>query len=509
MNQILHILRKDMRRHWPEIVASVLLLAAFVWREPREWRLWQGLPAASEYLMQFVGPLLVIGWTFLILRVIHEESLVGDRQFWVTRPYEWEKLLAAKVLFLVIFVNVPLFVAQMVLLKEAGFGIRSNLLNLMRMHLADWSFLLIAIVLAAITRGLGQAVLVGIGATVALIGAGVLVSQIPASSMGPVAPIWDAVEGWVYLAVSLVVIWWQYARRNTWRSRLLLLATAGLALVVQLVTPYNRLIDEQYPAKDESRQPVRVTFAVMEPRPKKPGTRDWPLQEWPIQIPLRLSGMASGRMVSVKGIRVVVDGTEGMRWDSGWQAGGPELWPDESLSYVNFQMKREWYDKLRAIPLKLRMTLALTEVAETNEQEILVGSGEFAIPDVGTCWNRPGMPWIQCRAAVRRPGAIASVAGTIESCSRAPSEGSPVNVTTLHALLWIPEPDVNPGISPVQTFALNFYASSGLLAGREDQRKIVICPGTPMRLAKPKTVGHSRIEFETPEIRLEEYRVDF
>jgi hypothetical protein len=509
MNQILQILRKDMRRHWPETVASMLLLAAFVWREPGEWGLWERAPNASEYLLQFVGPLLVISWGFLILRVIHEESLVGDRQFWVTRPYEWKKLLAAKVLFFVIFVNVPLFVAQVVLLKEGSFGIGSNLLNLMRMHLADWSFLLIAIVLAAITRGLGQAVLVGIGAAVAAIGAGALVSQIPASSMGPVAPIWDALEGWVYLAASLVVIWWQYARRSTLRSRALLMATAALAFLVQLITPYNKLIDEQYPAKDESRQPVRIAFAVMEPRAKKPGTQDWPLREWPIRVPLRLSGMASDRVVSVKGIRVVVEGTAGIRWDSGWQAGGPELWPDESLSYVNFQMKSEQYDKLKAIPLKLRMTLALAEMMETNVQEIALGNGEIAIPNVGTCWNRPGLAWIQCRAAVRRQGAMASVAGAIGSCARGPSEGNPVNAKILHALLWAPQPDVNAGISPVQTFTLTFSPSSGLLASPEDQGKIVICPETPMRLAKPKIVGQSRIEFETPEIRLEEYRVNF
>jgi len=30
--------------------------------------------------------------------VVHAESLVGDRQFWITRPYEWKKLLTAKAL---------------------------------------------------------------------------------------------------------------------------------------------------------------------------------------------------------------------------------------------------------------------------------------------------------------------------------------------------------------------------------------------------------------------------
>jgi hypothetical protein len=509
MNQILHILRKDTRRHWPEIGSSVLLLATFVWREPRQWGIEQGTRYASEYLLQFIGPLLVISWGFLILRVVHEESLVGDRQFWVTRPYEWEKLLASKVLFLVVFVNVPMLIAQLVLLKVAHFEIFPNLVNVLQVQLANWTFLIIAIVLAVITRGLAQAVLVGIGATLAAIAAGVLISQIPGSSMSPVVPMWDAVEGWLYLLVGLSVILGQYARRNTWPSRLFLLATAALVLVIQLVTPYNKLIGDEYPRRDESQQPVKVAFAITQPWERTASTRGWPLPEWPIQVPLSLSGIASDHVVKIRGFRVVIEMPGDIPWNSGWQAGGPELWPDENLSYVNFQIKSELYDRLKATPLKLRMTLALTEIMETNVQEIVIGEGEFAVPNVGTCFNRLSMPWIQCRAAVRRPGVMASVAGTTESCSQASSERSPVSGATLHTLLWAPTPDVNPGISPVQAFGLNFSASNGLITRPEDRRRIVICPGTRMRLGKPKIVGHSRIEFETPEIRLEEYRVAF
>lgn len=45
-------------------------------------------------------PALILFWVFLTLRVVHGETLVGDRQWWVTKPYEWWKLLLAKELFL-------------------------------------------------------------------------------------------------------------------------------------------------------------------------------------------------------------------------------------------------------------------------------------------------------------------------------------------------------------------------------------------------------------------------
>ena len=98
MNQIIHIFRKDMRRHWREIALSLAILAAFAWNDSRRWepRRFDENPWLP-FLSQWLGVMVLIGWFLLIVRVIHDEVLVGDRQFWVTRPYEWKKLLGAKV----------------------------------------------------------------------------------------------------------------------------------------------------------------------------------------------------------------------------------------------------------------------------------------------------------------------------------------------------------------------------------------------------------------------------
>jgi hypothetical protein len=37
MKQVLHILKKDIRHHWPEILISLAVLAAYVWNEPDQW----------------------------------------------------------------------------------------------------------------------------------------------------------------------------------------------------------------------------------------------------------------------------------------------------------------------------------------------------------------------------------------------------------------------------------------------------------------------------------------
>src|SRR5260370_25866410 len=150
--QILHIFKKDARRYWYEIAVCLLLLGLYSWRHRREWN---GTPIDASFvavLLGWVNGLLPLSWIFLIVRAIHGETLVGDRQFWVTRPYEWEKLLAAKVRFVAAFVNVPLFVSQLILLKEAGFGVLRHLPGVLEMQSALGLRLVVAASLATARR---------------------------------------------------------------------------------------------------------------------------------------------------------------------------------------------------------------------------------------------------------------------------------------------------------------------------------------------------------------------
>jgi hypothetical protein len=134
MDQILHIFKKDARRHWPEIVISLALLALFTRHELHPWQNSREVDSLSLFFFSFWGryltPALVLFWAFLIIRVIQGESLVGDRQWWVTKPYEWRSLFLAKVLFFFVFICVPLFHVQLFLLHKFNFPILGNLRKL-------------------------------------------------------------------------------------------------------------------------------------------------------------------------------------------------------------------------------------------------------------------------------------------------------------------------------------------------------------------------------------------
>ena len=95
----------------------------------------------AGFLAGLLTVLIPVSWWLLIARVIHAETLVGDRQFWLTRPYEWKKLLGAKALFLAVFLYLPLLIAQCLLLFRAGFhplsfipGLLFNLLLITGVH---------------------------------------------------------------------------------------------------------------------------------------------------------------------------------------------------------------------------------------------------------------------------------------------------------------------------------------------------------------------------------------
>src|SRR6516165_9595551 len=163
MDQILHILKKDVRRHWPEILISLALLALYTHRELQPWRNAFEVEAISRsplfYILseRYFAPALIIFWIFLVIRVVQSESLVGDRQWWTTKPYIWWQLLLAKLLFIFIFICVPLFHAQVFLLNHFRFPVLAKLPALTLRQLSLFVLLIVTVVvLACLTRSLSQ-----------------------------------------------------------------------------------------------------------------------------------------------------------------------------------------------------------------------------------------------------------------------------------------------------------------------------------------------------------------
>src|SRR5437899_265680 len=157
MRQALHIFRKDIRLLWPEIEISLLMVAAFTWLANRHAPLWPGIAVSQTEVLETAKFLLPLAGLILIARVIHTEALPGDRQFWLTRPYAWKSLLGAKALFILVFVNLPMLVADVIILGAYGFSLRAELPGLLWYQVLLTTFFVLPMAaLAALTTGFVQ-----------------------------------------------------------------------------------------------------------------------------------------------------------------------------------------------------------------------------------------------------------------------------------------------------------------------------------------------------------------
>jgi hypothetical protein len=150
MRQALHIFTKDVRRLRWEILVALALVAAFVDSEvSRDQR-----AGIADTLFNSTA-LLPLAWIYLIVRVVHAEALPGHKQFWLTRPYSWKSLLAAKALFVLVFVTLPMMIADAVIVAVEGFRVGAHLGGLIWEQLLWWLlFIMPTAALAAVTTGL-------------------------------------------------------------------------------------------------------------------------------------------------------------------------------------------------------------------------------------------------------------------------------------------------------------------------------------------------------------------
>ena len=233
--------------------------------------------------------------------------------------------MAAKLLFLVVFIHLPVFVAQLLLLNRAGFPIAPNLTGLLGMQIGLGLLFLVPITLAVVTRSLAQAPLVAIGAFLVFSPLAPLFSLVPNERMSSALENSGIFKGALLLAAPVAaILWQQYARRRTWHSRTLLLAVGAAMVLADVGTPYRTLIERQYPLAD-SAHPAPVQLSMLPPPPpvKKAPTPQRPLGNTVlISIPVRVSAVAKRSVVLANGMSCLDGWTGksqvGFRLESRW-----------------------------------------------------------------------------------------------------------------------------------------------------------------------------------------------
>ena len=509
MKQVWNIFKKDFRHHWPAVAASVAVLTAFAWMEVRSWNqddtMATGLPGmfASRFLSGLGVALVPISWMFVIVRVVQGESLVGDRQFWVTRPYDWKKLLLAKTLFILVFVNLPLFVLDVFLLAKAGFRPMSYLPGLLFLQ---WMWILLLFLttvgLATVTATIAQMLLAILIVAIYLIGMVALSSVIPNSSFSS----GDSIAGFVLVATALAVILLQYSRRTTALSRWLILGL-GAALTLQMVaTPYRRLIAREYPLSGAGESPL--TWSLL------PGHAPAPDDffsvggdQIPILLPFSLSSLPKDTLLEVNGSILTLTNPQGAQWDSGWQFSSMMLFPGQKTANIEVNIKKSVFDRMNSSPVKARLLIAFTVFHDKNQRAFVTPRGEFALPDLGQCSLKTGYwPRLTCKVPLRNPNFLLITSDmATNTCPLGAGSTPPAPGERAHDA--IQNSDSSPaemGISPIKTVVV--YLSERDPSARGTNTGI--CAGTPLVLSNPEAVSRGRIELQFDNLSLADYQRD-
>jgi hypothetical protein len=232
MKQSIHIFRKDARYLWREITVFVLFAAIY-----------------SRFGGYISGPdiLLEIAVIWLIARAVHAEPLVGDRQFWLTRPYDWRSLLCAKLLFIAAFVCIPIGLGQFAMVILGHFSVLPAIPGLLWSQVAIFSAGLLIAALAAMTST--TTFMLAVLGFVAVIAVAINVgSQLVIYRPGfPLSFVW--VRDYSILAIFVLsaglICLWQYRDRASVRSWAAAFAGVVLTILVFFFMPPSFAIAAQ------------------------------------------------------------------------------------------------------------------------------------------------------------------------------------------------------------------------------------------------------------------------
>jgi hypothetical protein len=526
MSQTIHIFKKDLKRFSWEIVLSMLLLVLYAWCQPVLWRPFDSLRYESGNITalryagaSMLGILLVLGWMVILVRLIYEESLTGDRQFWVTRPYRWQSLLAAKILFIFIVINLPLFVAQLCLVAAAGFVPFQHFSRVLALNLTLAVLLLPLATLAVVTGGKRQMTRAIIIVLIFLV-ASVWLAQsfygfffainVPSAGSGGTGT-WQWLVWAVMVGVAIVVIVRQYALRKTTQARQILLG-AGLALILMAVAePKYRFPEAEYPLLGAGAEGY---FEIKMPAPEKPHAGRLYLGgkseqgKKTVWLSLKFTGgeVAEGVVAQAEAIKLTFQAPDGAQWNSDWQAVSAVLNHNDNgtidasglqlRSLDTFiQVDRMFWDKFKDVPIHLQVEVASTLYRDHGGATFISNQKEFGIQNVGTCFvSELSGIFISCRSPLTDIPMVGVSVRLFKNCGTQDDSNAP----SYQSYAWWPHSKQWSG-----EFGLNPVMQFGLSVSREvDGHALITCPESTFMVHLPEKIRRFRVQKDFSSVKL-------
>jgi hypothetical protein len=409
MPQTIHILLKDARRNWAYIAVVLAITAVLTVLTPRWVPVYGRETKNLNGLVDILGLLLPVAWWFTIAHLIHGEALVGDRQFWVTRPYSWKSLLAAKFLFCVVFLAAPHLVFDWIVLSVDGFSPQSMIPGLLWRQCSLFGVpMLPALVLAAVTRNMRQFALVSLALAIAFAGLTEVEALHPSNAIVTAlangADLRWSETIW-YAGGAMALLLWLYARRRTGAARAIVAAVLVWGLVESAWAPPAIAWAAQNEAAPAEHPEIAVVFA-----PQRGGLGMFGASgvkdKVQVDIPIELTGCGRD-LLDVEMASVSILPEHGAAWSSAWN------W------YVNASKRRgqDWiemhleprvFQRLSGGPVKVRAVFGVVVYETETTTRFAPGGGWTNVPGFGKIAIRsdseyPSRWWLWWRAPLRDP----------------------------------------------------------------------------------------------------------
>jgi hypothetical protein len=470
------------------------VVAAFTIIEVRRahWLMDPGANRSTSLALVLI--LMPLSWWTLIGRAIHNEALAGDRQFWITRPYSWRSLLAAKALFILAFINLPMLAADIMILRAFGFSLGTELPGLL------WSQILLTIVfllpvfaLSTLTTGFTQLMVAILSPCVFVLVFDTVSPRVFFGVSFTAKYEWfrDYFAFLIIASAGLVIVFWQYARRGTGFARSLAFAAGIVSALVIMLIPWTAAFGIQSSLSKE-RVDLSSAHMVVDLN-NKDLTRTFRVGEDSIEVRLGLQivGLPSGLTPRLEHLSESFQEPDGSTWKTNGYSHGNIDTPDNEFE-VQASPEGASYKKIKDEPLMVRGSLYLTLYGDRRTTIVPIGIRAVPVPQVGVCSatenvNQLGYSVI-CNSAFDYPAGLASF-----HFLRAPSDPNKE--------LWM---------SPQRrsSFYSSFPADLGIVPVMQDFVFYnVHAPADQSAIDTMEPLAHIRLDFEINNMRLSDYEL--
>lgn len=383
MMKTLRIFRKDARRLWPQALVYAAVMALAATNSPVS-----GLRSGGVMVRELPQLLAPLACWVLAIALVHEERLIGHEQYWLTRPYSWENLVAAKALFLLVFVNLPLFICQVATVAAAGLSPMEWLPALLwRQVFFSIFFIMPAVAMGATTRNLGQVVIAGIVMYVLLaVGIPVLIrNHYP--DWGGFDWIRNCGAALVMAGGTAAAVVLQYTRRRTALTRGIVAGTLALAAVTAFAPIWGGAfaIQKLFSREAAGDSAVRVSFddSRAGARPMGYGRGSTDPDGVRLEIPLRVDNAPPGARMGADWTSVGIEGPNGV-WRSGWLAFRAFHNLSQGKAWLTVYVNPEFYERNQDAPVRIYGTVDLTLYRRVRTMTA-PERGQVVVPEVGLC----------------------------------------------------------------------------------------------------------------------------